>query len=415
MDRSETNFGSFSLAPAKDAGTAALPVGTPAHEPLHRAEKMRIMGEMASGIVHDFNNLLGAIIGRTQLARSKTDLEEIRKNLAQIEKIALQGGETVKRLQVFTRRGGHHELIPTDLNQVATDALEVTRHRWESQAQGDGIVYNIEKKLHPEHQCTVSGVHSELVDAVANLILNAIDAMADGGPLTIETQCQHDINRLIVGDCGVGMTPAQIEEIFYPFYTTKGSRGTGLGLAVVYGVVKRHRGEIRVESTPGQGSRFIIELPRIESVVETVVPDLIVVDAGGRRILLVDDDQTILDVMGEALGDVGHDVKAVDNGAMAIMAMQEERFDVVITDLGMPGITGWEVARRAAALTPPLPVVVISGWGAQLDDAQLQESKIDAVLAKPFHLHQLRQVVMRVTATSSPARPQSDPLPGSAP
>lgn len=245
-----------------------------------------------------------------------------------------------------------------------------------------------------------------MVDAVANLILNAIDAMADGGPLTIETQCQHDINRLIVGDCGVGMTPAQIEEIFYPFYTTKGSRGTGLGLAVVYGVVKRHRGEIRVESTPGQGSRFIIELPRIESVVETVVPDRIVVDAGGRRILLVDDDQTILDVMGEALGDVGHDVKAVDNGAMAIMAMQEERFDVVITDLGMPGITGWEVARRAAALTPPLPVVVISGWGAQLDDAQLQESKIDAVLAKPFHLDQLRQVVMRVTATSSPARPR---------
>lgn len=406
MDRSGTNSGPFPLAPAKDFGTVDAPAGSPAHDPLHRAEKMRIMGEMASGIVHDFNNLLGAIVGRAQLASGKTDLVEIRKNLAQIEKIALQGGETVKRLQVFTRRGDHSELIPTDLNQVATDALEVTRHRWESQAQGDGVIYKIEKKFHTEQRCTVSGVHSELVDAVANLILNALDAMPDGGPLTIETQCEPDFSRLIVGDCGVGMTPDEIEDIFYPFHTTKGSQGTGLGLAVVYGVVKRHHGKIRVESTPGQGSRFIIELLSIESTVATAVPDLIEVDAGGRRILLVDDDHMILDVMGEALGDVGHEVKEVDNGAAAIMAMREEQFDVVITDLGMPGITGWEVARRAAALTPPLPVVVISGWGAQLDEDQLRESKVDAVLAKPFHLDQLRQAVMDVTAKSFSARSQ---------
>lgn len=358
---------------------------------MERAEKLRVLGEMASGVIHDINNMLGAILGRAQLVRMKTDVEEIKRHVEHIEMIALQAGETVKRLQDFTRQGHRSDLQTVDLNAVIADAMEVTRHRWETQAQERGIFYTIDTEL--GEGTTVSAIHSEMVDAVANMVLNALDAMPSGGPLHLSTTRRDGSCYLVIRDEGIGMTPEQTANVFSPFYTTKGDEGTGLGLAVVYGIVKRHNGEVHVESTPGQGSRFTISLPFAQT--EQVQPPTTdeVVDQGHRRVLLCDDDTTILDVIGEALRDVGHDVRTCDAGAQAIVAMEDGQFDVLITDLGMPGVNGWDVARRARQLDPPLPVIVISGWGASITQEQLDGAGVSMILPKPFRLEQIRQAI----------------------
>lgn len=358
---------------------------------MERAEKLRVLGEMASGVIHDINNMLGAILGRAQLVRMKTDVEEIKRHVEHIEMIALQAGETVKRLQDFTRQGSRSDSQTVDLNAVIADGMQVTRHRWETQAQERGIFYTIDTEL--TEGSTVTAIHSEMVDAVANMILNALDAMPSGGPLHLSTLRRDGTCYLIIRDEGIGMTPEQAANVFSPFYTTKGDEGTGLGLAVVYGIVKRHNGDVRVDSAPGQGSKFTISLPFAQT--EQVQPPTTdeVVDQGHRRVLLCDDDTTILDVIGEALRDVGHDVRTCDAGAQAIVAMEDGQFDVLITDLGMPGVNGWDVARRARQLDPPLPVIVISGWGASITQEQLDGAGVSMILPKPFRLEQIRQAI----------------------
>jgi len=387
----------------RDVVPAALRGDSPpssANDLMAHAEKMRVLGEMASGIIHDLNNVLGAILGRAQMVQIKDDIDEIKRQVAQIEKIALQGGETVKRLQEFFRQGHRTEMRPTDLNQVVADAVEVTRHRWETQAQRGGIVYTIDTDLHPA--AIVSGVHSELVDTVANMILNALDAMPQGGPLTLATRRDGTCCRLSIADEGTGMTPEEIAKVFSPFYTTKGPQGSGLGLAVVHSIVTRHGGHVNVESEPGKGSRFVIQLPATNQATVEVTAKPMPPRPQGRRVLLVDDDATILDVIGEALREAGHEVEAIDSGAQAIVSMRSGRHDVVVTDLGMPGVNGWEVARAARDMEPRLPVIVISGWGAQIDKRQLSECGVDALLAKPFRLEQIRDSVARVALWPTP-------------
>lgn len=356
-----------------------------------RAEKLRVLGEMVSGVIHDVNNMLGSILGRAQLVRMKTDITEIKRNVEQIEMVALQAGETVKRLLEFTRQGHRTDMQTIPLAAVMADAIEVTRHRWESQAQQRGILYTIETNFDPE--AMVDGIHSELVDAVANMILNALDAMPAGGPLQLTTQVQDGTCKLLVADEGMGMSPEQAANVFSPFYTTKGSEGTGLGLAVVNGIVTRHGGEVTVESNIGQGSKFTISLP-IAKRPEMIVPvPEVPPEPGLCRVLLVDDDMTILDVIGEALSSSGHEVHTCDAGAAAIVAMEDQQFDVLVTDLGMPGVNGWDVARRARQLNPPLPVIVISGWGAQITQEQMEQAGVSMILPKPFRLEQIRKAI----------------------
>lgn len=364
---------------------------------LLHAEKMRVLGEMAGGVFHDVNNILGAVIGRVEMMQSRTDDEEFKKALVQIERIALQGAATVKRLQEFARAHEDQDPGPVDLNQVIEDALEVTRHRWETQAQQSGITYRIER--HTDGSKVVRGIKPQLVDAAANMILNALDAMPQGGTLTLETACSCEGCELSISDTGVGMTPEQVQQVFSPFYTTKGPRGTGLGLTVVRDIIKRHDGQIGLESNPGAGTTFRIVLPSVAQKQALSVPAAQPEEPTGLRLLLVDDDHTILEVVAEALQDAGHRVDIFDNGADAVTAIGKNTYDVVVTDLGMPDVTGWDVARAAKLHQPRLPVLVISGWGAQYGEGRLGDTGVDAMLAKPFHLQQLRENVERLAKT----------------
>lgn len=359
-----------------------------------RAEKMRAIGEMASGVFHDFNNILGAVIGRMQLLQAKVQEESILNTLSQIERIALQGAQTVNRLQEFARLQETKETGPVDLNRVVADALELTRHRWETQAQKRGINYTIKQNLSDD--VTVQGVHAQLVDAIVNLVRNAIDAMADGGELVVETKVNGSICRLSISDNGPGMSPEQIDQVFKPFFTTKGAEGTGLGMTVVNDIIQSLNGTIHLDSKLGEGTTIAIELPVFgETSVAAAVP-VAEEEDDGLRLLVVDDDDIILEVVSEALDDAGHHVDSFKQGADAIDAIGRNTYDVIITDLGMPGVTGWDVARTAKMHEPQLPVVVISGWGAQFTDDQLTDSGVDAMLAKPFHLKMLRETIERL-------------------
>jgi len=370
---------------------------------LLHAEKMRVLGEMASGVFHDINNILGAVIGRVEMLQYKTSDEEFKKSLVQMERIALQGAATVRRLQEFARSHQEQEPGPINLDQVVEDVLEVTRHRWETQAQQTGITYKIERKANCS--AMVQGIQPQLVDAVANLVLNALDAMPGGGTLTLETTRTSKGYQLSISDTGVGMTPEQMEQVFSPFYTTKGPRGTGLGLTVVRDIIKRHEGQIDIESHPGAGTTFHIVLPSAPQEQASSPAASSPEQPTGLRLLLVDDDHTILDVVAEALQDAGHTVDVFDNGAAAVGAIERNTYDVVVTDLGMPNITGWDVARAAKLHQPRLPVLVISGWGAQYGEGQLGDTGVDAMLAKPFHLQQLRESVERLAKVSEGTAP----------
>jgi signal transduction histidine kinase/CheY-like chemotaxis protein len=370
---------------------------------LLHAEKMRVLGEMASGVFHDINNILGAVIGRAEMMQLKTADEEFKKSLAQMERIALQGAATVKRLQEFAKSHQDQEPGPTNISQVIEDALEVTRHRWETQAQQRGILYAIERNR--TDASVVSGVHPQLVDAVANLILNALDAMPHGGTLKLETAPAANGCLLAVSDTGMGMTPEQVQQVFSPFFTTKGPRGTGLGLTVVRDIIKRHNGQIDLESRLGSGTTFRILLPCETSQEVRPTPAPPPPQPAGLRLLLVDDDHTILDVVAEALQDAGHRVDIFDNGGDAVDAIGRNTYDVVVTDLGMPEITGWDVARAAKLHQPQLPVLVISGWGAQYGEGRLGDTGVDAMLAKPFHLQQLRESVERLGKMTTETSP----------
>ncbi len=368
---------------------------------LLHAEKMRVLGEMASGVFHDINNILGAVIGRAEMMQYKTSDEEFKKALAQMEKIALQGAATVKRLQEFAKSHQDQEPAPTTLSQVIEDSLEVTRHRWETQAQQKGIIYKIVRNS--DGPRVVRGVHPQLVDAVANLILNALDAMPQGGTLKIETSGEASTCVLTVCDTGVGMSAEQIGKVFSPFFTTKGPRGTGLGLTVVRDIIKRLEGKIDLASQPGEGTTFRIEFPSVPADGAPAQVQAEPEQPCGLRLLLVDDDHTILDVVAEALQDAGHKVDVFDNGGDAVDAITRNTYDVVVTDLGMPDVTGWDVARAAKLHEPRLPVLVISGWGAQYGDDCLGDTGVDAMLAKPFHLQQLRENVERLAKASRTA------------
>ena len=248
----------------------------------------------------------------------------------------------------------------------------------------------------------ISGDPAELREVLTNLILNAVDAMPDGGTLTLATRTDETTVTLRVSDTGVGMSPDVQPLIFDPFFTTKGPRGTGLGLSITYGIVSRHRGEIRVESAEGQGAAFHLTFPvstmeaepRSAASLQAVPP---------LRCLVVDDEQPVLEVLGDVLTAGGHSAVLVADGAMAIARFKAEPFDIVFTDLAMPGVNGWQVARAVKDHAPSVPVLLVTGWGVELSPEELRGKGVDAVLSKPVKFED----ILVAAATFGSRRPET--------
>ncbi len=366
-------------------------------EQLIMAEKLKALGDMAGGVAHDFNNVLGTILGRVQLLRRKVTDALLEEDLKIIEETTLKGRRTVQRLQDFTHVSSRMEHGKVDLNKVILEAVETTKPAWKDTAQRAGITIMMHNELAPF--AVIDGSHEELKEAVCNIILNSVDALPEGGNIWIKTWVERGQVVLQIRDDGVGMDETVKSKLFFPFFTTKGKKGVGMGLAVVYGILFRHQADIGVESTPGNGATFTFKFNLSDIVSKESTPQPIMEEQKYLSILLVDDDVNLLEVVSDMINLLGHEVMKAEGGREALKILENNSFDLVITDLGMPEVGGWDIARFCREHYPKMPILLISGWGAQLDAAEALQ-KVDSILPKPFQIEELAESIKKVIFNS---------------
>ncbi len=363
-------------------------------EQLIQSDKLTALGQLAGGIAHDFNNLLQAIIGYAQLAaRHFKNPEAVQKWLRVIETAARDGSETVRRIQEFSRTRPDAELVPVDFNDAIREALEIVRPRWDQKTMEEGVVVVPSLDLGPIP--SILGRPAEIREVFTNLLLNALDAMPTGGEIRIRTWEEGNSVLASVADSGVGMPEEVRRRVFDPFFTTKGEQGTGLGLSVTYSIVTRHDGKIWVESREGVGTVFTLRFPAHQGRPAPPRERRTVRRGRTGRILIVEDEERVKDILADMLKDAGHTVRGTRSGEEAIALLDRDPVDLLITDLGMPGMSGWEVIQRIRERDSRLPIVVLTGWGlkGEEDRRRLWELGVSRCLFKPVRLQELLQVV----------------------
>jgi len=378
-------------------------------------ERLRALGQMASGIAHDINNAISpaSLYAESLLEREPNLSDRTRSYLTTIQRALDDVAQTVRRLREFYRkREPQLSLMPVDVNQSVEQVVELTRAHWSYTALQHGVIIQMKTDLAPALGA-VLGVESEIREALTNLILNAVDAMPKGGTLAIRT-CLIQGNDAVgksagpsfvsveVSDTGIGMDEETKRRCMEPFFTTKGEIGTGLGLAMVYGTVRRHDAKIEIDSTPGVGTTMRLLFPLPANPVDFPV------DAGSGprasrslRVLLVDDDIVLLNSLAEALAEDGHEVEKANGGQEGIEAFlaaqrSDRPFSVVITDLGMPHVDGRRVASMVKSASPGTPVFLLTGWGQGMAAEGEAPMHVDRVLTKPPKLRELREALASV-------------------
>ena len=361
-------------------------------------ERLRALGQMASGVAHDINNALtpAALYLQSLLDRDSSLADRVRNDL----KITLQAIEdvahTIARLREFSRpREPQLVLLPVDLNKVLQQVMDLTHARWSDIPQERGILIRVRNDFTAPLPM-VLGAENEIRDALTNLVLNAVDAMPEGGTLTLRSKPLGATSTRVsieVCDSGIGMSETVRNRCLEPFFTTKGERGTGLGLAMVYGMIQRHGAELEIDSQPGGGTTVRLIFPVATGAFATNDAD--VRPCRPLRILIVDDDPLILQSLQDALEADGHFIGVAHGGQAGIDQFRVAQqggspFDVVITDLGMPNVDGRTVATAIKNRAPAVPVVLLTGWGYRLRAENDMPQGVDRVLSKPPRLHELR-------------------------
>ncbi|MBT3606096.1 MAG: response regulator [Candidatus Latescibacteria bacterium] len=350
-----------------------------AEQDLVRTQRLRAAGELSAGISHNLNNILMGIIGPVQLLPMHTDDPVILREADDILKSALRARDLVHRLHMSTAGADEYDLSPVEIRGVVTDAIRETRPRWQDEAESRGLVIKVTAKL--EDVLPIKGTESKLHDIVINLLLNAVDAMPNGGEITIETQMAGDDVLLICSDTGLGMGKKTKERIFEPFFTTKMNVGTGLGLSTVYNTVRQWGGAIGVDSEPNNGTIFTLRLPIWTEAKKTLEKTSEVRSARHGRILIVEDDENIIKFLSRFLSQ-HHDVDVANDGQQGLEHFVVGRYDVAIVDLGMPGLSGDKVAGEMHRIDPHLATILITGW--ELSDNDPRRTVFDFQLQKPL-------------------------------
>ena len=390
-----------------------------AEKALIRSEKLRALGEMAGGVAHDFNNVLAIILGNAQLLEKGLERyksEEIKERLKIIAQTAYAGGGTVRRLQYFTQRGvSAHNFAKLDLNEIVRDAIASTSPRWKDEAGAKGIRIKIKEEL--GELPALWGSRSELMEVLTNLIFNALDAMSKGGEITVKTEAKEKEVLLYFTDSGKGIAKRIKDKIFEPFFTTKGPKASGLGLSVSYGIVKRHQGDIKMGNAKKEGTTFIISIPISSGAASEKEKVAVPKKIFPNKILVVDDEAGIGEVLKTIFQDEGHRVVLVksaregldkfkqDKLALAFTGF-EDKFDLVLTDLGMSGMSGWQLAKEIKQIDPDMPVGLITGWTVPTSRKKMKEQGVDFVLCKPFDY---TEVLREVNAVFKSNRRQPSP------
>ncbi len=380
-------------------------------------ERLRALGQMASGVAHDVNNALTPIVGYSDLLTGlMPDMPEAALRALNVIK---QSGEDIARIvarmrEFYRRRDNAEELSSVDINHIVDEVIELTRPRWRDLSQRQGISINIEREMAADLPLLL-GDPAELREAFTNLIFNAVDALPSGGTITFVTRAvpgpaskktgaPGSQIQVEVRDNGIGMDEKTRLRCLEPFFSTKAKHGgTGLGLAMVYGMVQRHEGVITIDSAPGKGTCMQFTFPlreQLAPVVAKVAPR-----PGKQRslhVLCIDDELTIRDILNDSLKTFNHRVTVAASGKDGIelfrLAMREKQpYEAVITDLGMPEMDGHQVARLIKAESPRTPVIMLTGWGTIMKEEGETAPEVDAILAKPARLDELNNVLLRTT------------------
>lgn len=355
-------------------------------------ERFRAFGEMAGGVVHDFNNALMTIIGYSELMirdpAMLQDPAQVGEHLRTIHTAGCDASQVVSRLRDFSRpREAGEQFAPVLLNKLLENVVSLTQPKWKTLALEEGRIVNVQFEL--ARVPPVHGNGAELREAVTNLIFNAVDALPKGGAITLRTRREDAQVVLEVADNGLGMTPEVRRRCLDPYFTTKGQRGTGLGLAMVFGIIKRHEGTLEIESTPGRGTTFRIRLPihedQPQNSLDTASPA-----SRPLRVLVVDDDPVSLEVLAKILTADGHQVTLARNGGEAVLQFLQARFDVVLTDHGMPGMNGAQLANFIRRNRAEQPVFLVTSYDI---DPLKPPAGIDLVLRKPIVREQIRRAL----------------------
>ena len=361
---------------------------------LRQSEKLTALGQLAGGIAHDFNNLLQAILGYTQLMKqSPGNVQFVKRSLDVVEAAANDGSETVRRIQQFARLRPDEQFVAVDVNEVVHDALAITRPRWkEKQTHGR---HPLHLDLQLNRVPSISGRPAALTEVLTNLILNAMDAMISGGTLSIMTHTGAGGTAVItVRDTGIGMPETVQRRIFDPFFSTKGEGGSGLGLSMSYSIIKRHGGEITVESAPGQGATFTLVFAGAPKTADAAPGSEPASKRRSVRILLIDDEPKVRETLAELLATTGHTVTAMASAQSAIAEFSRGRFDAIISNLGMAGMSGWELVERLRTVDGDIPILIVTGWGLRDEELSRMESlRVSRCLFKPIRADELDAAV----------------------
>jgi signal transduction histidine kinase len=386
-----------------------------AQQALIQQERLRALGQMASGIAHDINNAISPISLYTEslLERETTLSPGARDRLVTIQRAIDDVAQTVARMREFYRpREPELDLAVVGLNKLVQQVVELTRARWSDQPQRRGIMIELTPKLASELP-DIRGADNEIRDALTNLVFNAVDALPNGGVIEVRTSV-HSVTTqegaptrnvcLEVSDTGVGMDEETRRRCLEPFFTTKGERGTGMGLAMVYGMAQRHGCALEIDSKPGAGTTIRLVFP-ISTAASVPAAPVSTPQAQARslRILVVDDDPVLTQSLQCTLEEDGHRVTVADGGQAGIDAFHGARqalapFDIVITDLGMPHVDGRQVVASVRAATLDTPIIMLTGWGQRLQADNEQTPHVDRLLSKPPRLQELRKALSELTA-----------------
>lgn len=369
-------------------------------EAVMQQERLRVLGQMASGIAHDINNAISPVALYTEsLLEQEPNLSARTREYLEITRRAIEDvAHTVGRMREFYRRKEPEvTLVPVDLNVLIRQVLDLTRARWSDMPQQRGAVIQVRTDLAGDLPA-IAGIESEIREALTNLIFNAADAMPQGGTLTVRSEVHHGQVRAEVADTGTGMDEDTRVRCLEPFFTTKGERGTGLGLAMVYGVAQRHGAKIEIESTPGRGTTFRLKFVVAAAAQPAILPKAAIGATSSLRILVVDDDPMLIKSLRDVLETDGHMVVTACGGQQGIdcfraAAERHEPVEVVFTDLGMPYVDGLKVAKAVKALSASTPVFLLTGWGQKLAAEGEIPPHVDRVLNKPPKFSELREAL----------------------
>lgn len=377
-------------------------------EQFSQMEKLSALGELASGVAHDFNNTLAGILGRAQLILRTSDPEKIQRGLNIIIKTAEDGAKTVKRIQDFARQRRDHDFELVTIDSILFDVSEITRPRWKDRAEASNVQITLDLQI--RSKARVMGDESELREVLVNMVFNAVDAMPNGGNLTLAAEDVEDSVVISVGDTGTGM-PAEVKSrIFDPFFTTKGKAGMGLGLAVSFGIIRRHEGSVEVESEVGAGTKFKISLPKAAVAEEPASVDVATkapwaeaksistpsFEEPQPQILVVDDEEAVRELLRDLLESEGFRVYLAPGGREALNLFAAQRFDGIFTDVGMPGMSGWELAHAVRQRNETIPIAVITGWGEAVGSDEQKEARVDWVVTKPFRAERISELAQEI-------------------